>query len=537
MYVPAIRIFYTHPILWYYIDAIIRLTFMLFSLFHHITWVISNIMGKLFLNLKAYGRENLKNLDSGGVLFVANHQGMFDPFLIGASIPFSYLLKIKCFRYQTYYKQITRRFYGFFIWLMGAYPVYPGSGPLEKVLEKTVKILKDNQSILIFPEGKLNQYFDPVNAKLGVGYLAKNLNPLIVPVFIKNNYNVKITDLIFRSRKVSVTFGKPFHWQDIALPDAEYGEIAKKIMGRVGGLVKFPPVVSDLTFVNVQDRERTLKTPEAEELLSFFPDNIKKLFIENYLNSTEQMPQEVLNYFLDNSKIAKLIKAYPGSAEAFEYLYREEKALFPIDKYFLKCKAGQQVHQRLISLDQNIPQWIKKIYKDKTVLVDNVGSGPGRDMIRILLQNSGLTNKVHVRNIDIDKKALEIGEKIVEQNKLFSNFSFIAKSFHKVKPRKADVILLIGFLCPIRLHTSERILSALIRYSKPGGLIIFSTVQKRMLYEDPLTDYIMRFTGWNMSYKFDEEAMDLARESGWRPIAQFFDEPLHYHCMTVAELK
>ncbi|MBA3047557.1 1-acyl-sn-glycerol-3-phosphate acyltransferase [Candidatus Falkowbacteria bacterium] len=132
-----------------------------FPFFHHITWVVSNIIGKLFLNLKVFGRENLKNLDSGGVIFVANHQGRFDPFLIGASIPFSYFSKIKCFRYQTYYKFIIERWYGLFIWLMGAYPVYPKSGPLEKVLAKTVKILKDNQSVLIFPEGKLNQYFDP----------------------------------------------------------------------------------------------------------------------------------------------------------------------------------------------------------------------------------------------------------------------------------------------------------------------------------------------------------------------------------------
>ena len=107
--------FYTQPILWYYIDAILRLTFMLFSFFHYITWMVSNIIGKLFLNLKASGKENLKNLDSGGALFVANHQGRFDPFLIGASIPFFYFSKIKCFRYQTYYKFITERWYGLFI--------------------------------------------------------------------------------------------------------------------------------------------------------------------------------------------------------------------------------------------------------------------------------------------------------------------------------------------------------------------------------------------------------------------------------------
>ena len=36
-------------------------------------------------------------------------------------------------------------------------------------------------------------------------------------------------------------------------------------------------------------------------------------------------------------------------------------------------------------------------------------------------------------------------------------------------------------------------------------------------------------------YKSDEEAWSLAKESGWQPIAQFFDEPSHHHCMTVAK--
>lgn len=187
----------------------------------------------MLLNLKVFGKENLNALKSGGVLFVSNHEGGIDPFLIESSIPIFYLLKIKYFRHMTYYKYITKKWYGFFIWLMGAYSVYPGSGPLEKVLEKTVKILKDNQSILMFPTGKISTCFNPNDARPGVGYLAQNLNPLIVPVFIENTNNIKIKDLIFRSRKASVTFGKPFHRQEIASPKAEYGEIAQKIMSRV----------------------------------------------------------------------------------------------------------------------------------------------------------------------------------------------------------------------------------------------------------------------------------------------------------------
>ncbi|MBU4141805.1 hypothetical protein KKE99_02950 [Patescibacteria group bacterium] len=124
---------------------------MFFSFFHRITWNIVNIVTMPFLkligmllNLKVFGKENLNALKSGGVLFVSNHEGGIDPFLIESSIPIFYLLKIKYFRHMAYYKYITKKWYGFFIWLMGAYSVYPGSGPLEKVLAKTVRILKDN---------------------------------------------------------------------------------------------------------------------------------------------------------------------------------------------------------------------------------------------------------------------------------------------------------------------------------------------------------------------------------------------------------
>lgn len=209
---------------------------MIFSFFHYITWAIVNIIGKLFLNLKVHGQENLKDLKSGGVLFVANHHSKFDPFLIGASVPFFYFKRIKCFRYFTYYKYITRKWYGFVICLIGAYSVYPSGGDLKKSLKKTIKILQDNQSVLIFPAGKRDKYFDPKQSRPGVGCLAKILNPLIVPVYVKNTYNIKLKDLIFRIRKVSITFGKPFYYQEATFRKNSFGEIAIKIMERVRGL-------------------------------------------------------------------------------------------------------------------------------------------------------------------------------------------------------------------------------------------------------------------------------------------------------------
>ena len=97
---------------------------MLFAVFQIFTWIVFFTLGKLFLNLRTKGTENIYDLKSGGVLFVSNHLSYLDAFLIGASIPPSYYRRIKCFRYATYFKYVTRTLYGPLIWLSGAYPIW-----------------------------------------------------------------------------------------------------------------------------------------------------------------------------------------------------------------------------------------------------------------------------------------------------------------------------------------------------------------------------------------------------------------------------
>ena len=64
-----------------------------------------------------------------------------------------------------------------------------------------------------------------------------------------------------------------------------------------------------------------------------------------------------------------------------------------------------------------------------------------------------------------------------------------------------------------------------------------SAIKAAIKVADPLTDFMMRHAGWPMSHKTDEEAWELAEETGWEPLEQFFDEPARHHCMTVARLK
>ncbi|MCK5211795.1 1-acyl-sn-glycerol-3-phosphate acyltransferase [Candidatus Parcubacteria bacterium] len=201
---------------------------MIFAFFQFFTWLISNFIGKVFLNLRVKGKENLKSLKSGGVLFVANHPGKFDPFFVGAALPRSHYRRIKCFRYLTYYKYIKCKWYGFFIWLSGAYPVYKDQGNFEKSLGRTTKLLRDNQNVLMFPTSKIQKDFVPSDARPGVAWLAKKINPRLVPVYVNRK------DI----RHVVITFGKPFVINEVKGGATDNREVAARIMKKVSELKK-----------------------------------------------------------------------------------------------------------------------------------------------------------------------------------------------------------------------------------------------------------------------------------------------------------
>lgn len=201
--------------------------------FQKIVWEMLNYFLNNRFNLKIEGREKLNNIDNGGVIFVANHHGSFDPFFVGLAIPKEKYDKINGLRALTYYKYITRRLYGLLLSLIGAFPVYPNGGDLESALKNTLDILKEKQSLLIFPTGKRNKNFFSSDARPGVGYLSRMTNPLIVPIYIEGTYDISLMDVIKKRRSVRVVFGEPFHHSEVNNDEMNYRELSVAIMKRV----------------------------------------------------------------------------------------------------------------------------------------------------------------------------------------------------------------------------------------------------------------------------------------------------------------
>ncbi|MCD4650550.1 MAG: class I SAM-dependent methyltransferase [Candidatus Cloacimonetes bacterium] len=244
--------------------------------------------------------------------------------------------------------------------------------------------------------------------------------------------------------------------------------------------------------------------------------------------------QELLQYFINYSHMSKSIIGKIGSVNTFEMLYTKN-VFTHIDNYYINSIAGNQIYKRMMAIESHIPQYLSDYSKNNELLIDNIGSGSGREMINILKKHTSLISQVKIRNIDPDPEAIAISRYLADCNKLSNCFEHIPDKFENVENRNVDIILLIGMLCPLSISLSKKIISKLYSFLKIGGLLIYSTALNKMCYDDPFLDFLMRYHGWNMSYKTVDESILIATSSGFELINVFFDEPYHHHSIIICK--
>lgn len=165
---------------------------------------------------------NSKNLvfENTGVqsnfVIAGNHISMLDPFLMCASLPIGPTRVLMPYRFivaNAYYDNYILR-PG--LWLLGGYRAYPHSSK-KYGLELSYTFLEKRQTIMIFPEGRVNRTGNKLPAKRGVAELAKYGNTKIIPVTITKNKSKLFN-------RFNVVFGKP---EDMSFLDPE--QIMQKV--------------------------------------------------------------------------------------------------------------------------------------------------------------------------------------------------------------------------------------------------------------------------------------------------------------------
>jgi 1-acyl-sn-glycerol-3-phosphate acyltransferase len=140
---------------------------------------------------------------------VGNHQSFFDPVLVGYGLgrEVDYMARDSLFKNPIFGKLIAS---------FNAFPVKRGEADISAIKE-TLRRLKENRAVLLFPEGTRSPDGRIRPFKPGLELIARKAKATIVPVVIDGAYDAwpRTSPIPKPFRTIRVIFGKPIAPDDI----------------------------------------------------------------------------------------------------------------------------------------------------------------------------------------------------------------------------------------------------------------------------------------------------------------------------------
>lgn len=169
--------------------------------------------------LEVYGRENIPQ-DSERLIICGNHKSNLDPVAISA-----------IFERQIFWmakkELFENKFFGGFLTKLGAFPIDRQGNDLAAI-KKSLKILKNEDVLGIFPEGTRVKEADYTRIKSGIALIAQKTNSRVLPVYIEGDYKL--------FRKTRIYFREPVKInKEIKYSPGELENISQDIMRIVYG--------------------------------------------------------------------------------------------------------------------------------------------------------------------------------------------------------------------------------------------------------------------------------------------------------------
>ena len=188
--------------------------------------IFAGLIGIVF-NVRVVGREN--EPDRGGFMVCANHTSATDPVVL------CYAFRKHQVRFMAKKELFKVPIVNWLVSLMGAFPVDRGGGDVGAI-KKSVAILKDGQSMGIFPQGHRYPGVDPrtTETKNGAALICTRAEADIVPAYIVRKNN---THKLFR--KTWVIIGEPIPFSELGYDrdaSGEYNRITELVFDRICAL-------------------------------------------------------------------------------------------------------------------------------------------------------------------------------------------------------------------------------------------------------------------------------------------------------------
>ena len=191
-----------------------------------IYWVI----GRIFLFVMRAEISGLENLPETGAIISVNHSHFTDPLFIKFAVPRKYPLRLMG-KAELFATPIGNKFFR----MLGGFPVNRDGVDVQAV-KTSIQILKNNENLLIFPEGSRVKNGvtlhdgKPPRAHAGAAMIAVRTGAVIVPTYVESTKKFL--------KKTRVIFGKPIvpQVQSRRGSAEEFQEIADEVLRRTYAL-------------------------------------------------------------------------------------------------------------------------------------------------------------------------------------------------------------------------------------------------------------------------------------------------------------
>ena len=303
--------------------------------------------------------------------------------------------------------------------------------------------------------------------------------------------------------------------------------------------------------VPIELRKKDFQSESGQHFMKILPPDVgeclKRAILHTGIASVDTL--KWLDYALSGgngsgkpvSPISQWVKANPYNPKPFKYIYREEDALSPVDYGYVITTGARGIYQRLQSLIVRLPGIIRDERKrfglgqNEKYVIYNLGSAYSLDTIYAVSKNPELKDLVQIVCVDPDEESLGYGKRLAEKLGVAECFEFIPKKMEETGLEQAHLVLFIGMFCVVPSKKIILTMKYIKKHVKEEGIIIFSTVQEKMLMGGPILDYIMWSCGWRMYFKSDDEPGWIARQAGYIHDKRMdFEDNFGYNRMTVA---
>ncbi|EOD01640.1 lysophospholipid acyltransferase family protein [Caldisalinibacter kiritimatiensis] len=176
---------------------------------------------KLLYKIEVNGIENIPNKGKG--IICSNHISLLDPIVVAIATP----RKINFMAKKELFNNSLLRF---LLNKLGAFPV-DRKGTSLSAVKSSLKVLKQDSLLGIFPEGTRVRIENIENAKPGISMISIKSKSPIIPIYIQTNYRI--------FSKITVHIGHPIEFSDYyreKLTTEDYKNLSKNVMKEIYSL-------------------------------------------------------------------------------------------------------------------------------------------------------------------------------------------------------------------------------------------------------------------------------------------------------------